>query len=181
MSGSLTDELVASLRSASKKLTGFRRRQFQAEMATKYCDGSARRAESVFGWSRGCVNTGLNEVPTRMSMRCVDSFSRRGRKKIENKIPEIQSEIQKIAGPHAQADSKFQTTQAFTRITAKSVREQLLKNKKLGDQVPCRQTVGTMLNRMGYSLKRVQKTRLEKRSRKQIPFSTTSRRLVSER
>lgn len=179
MSGSVTDELIASLRSASNKLTGFKRRQFQAEMTTKYCDGSARRAESVFGWSRRCVNTGLNELRT--GIRCVDGFSRRGRKKTEDKVPEIQSEIQKIADPHAQADPKFQTTQAFTRITAKSVREQLLKNKKLRENVPCRQTVGTLLNRMGYSLKRVQKARPEKRSRKRMLSSTTSRHLVSER
>lgn len=179
MSGSLSDELIASLRSASKKLTGFKRRQFQAEMTTKYCDGSARRAESVFGWSRSCVNTGLNELQT--GIRCVDSFSRRGRKRTEDKVPEIQSEIQRIADPHTQADPKFQTTQAFTRITAKSVREQLLKNRKLREKVPCRQTVGTLLNRMGYSLKRVQKTRPEKRSRKRTPSSTTFRRLASER
>ena len=179
MSGSLTDELIASLRSASKKLTGFKRRQFQAEMATQYCEGSARRAESVFGWSRSCVNTGLNELRT--GIRCVDSFSRRGRKKTEDRVPEIQSEIQKITDPHAQADPKFQTTLAFTRITAKSVREQLLKNRKLREQVPCRQTIGTLLNRMGYSLKRVQKTRPEKRFRKRTPSSTTSRHLVSER
>ena len=179
MPGPLTDDLIASVRSASKKLTGFQRRQFQAEMATRYCDGSARRAESVFGWSRKCVNTGLNELRT--GMRCVENFSRRGRKKTEDKVPEIQSEIQKIVDPHAQADPKFQTTQAFTRITAKSVREQLLKNRKLREQVPCRQTIGTLLNRMGYSLKRVQKTRPEKRSRKRTPSSTTSRHLVSER
>jgi hypothetical protein len=179
MSGSLTGELIASVPSASNKLTGFKRRQFQAEMTTKYCDGSARRAESVFGWSRRCVNTGLNELRT--GIRCVDGFSRRGRKKTEDKVPEIQSEIQKLADPHAQADPKFQTTQAFTRIIAKSVREQLLKNRKLRDQTPCRQTIGTPLNRMGYSLKRVQQTRPEKRSRKRIPSSATSRYLESER
>lgn len=179
MSDPLTDDFITTIRSASKKLTGFRRRQFQAEMATKYCQGSARRAEAVFGWSRGCVNTGLNELRT--GIRCVESFSRRGRRKTEDKVPEIQSEIQKIADPHAQADPKFQTTQAFTRITAKSVREQLLKNKQLRDRVPCRQTIGTLLNRMGYSLKRVQKTRPQKRSRKQTPSSTTSRRLADER
>jgi len=179
MSEPLTDDFIASLRSASKKLTGFERRQFQAEMATKYCDGSARRAEAVFGWSHDCVKTGLNEMRT--GIRCVGSFSRRGRKKTEDKVPEIQLAIRKIADPHAQADPKFQTTLAFTRITAKSVREQLLKNRQLRDKVPCRQTIGTLLNRMGYSLKRVQKTCPEKRSRKRTPSLTTSSHLVSER
>ena len=172
----LPDDLIATVRSASKKLTGFQRRQFQAELAMKYCDGSARRAETVFGWSRKNVDTGLNELRT--GIRCVESFSRRGRKKTEDKTPEIKTEVQKIVDPHAQADPKFQTTLAFTRVTAKAVREQLLKNKTLRDKVPCRQTVGMLLNRMGYSLKRVQKTRPEKRFRKQTPSSTTSRRRV---
>ena len=179
MSEPLTDDLITTIRSASKKLTGFRRRQFQAEMATKYCQGAARCAETVFGWSRDSVNTGLNELRT--GMRCLESFSRRGRRKTEDKVPDIKSEIQKIADPHSQADPKFQTTQAFTRITAKTVGEQLLKNRQLRDNVPCRQTIGTLLNRMGYSLKRVQKTRPEKRFRKQTPSSTTSRPLADER
>jgi transposase len=179
MSVSLTDDFIASLRLASKKLNGFPRREFQAEMRTKYCGGSARRAEAVFGWSRGSVTTGLNELRT--GIRCVERFSRRGRRKTEDKVPNIKAEILKIVEPHAQADPKFQTTQAFTRITAKSVREQLRKNRTLRKFVPCRQTIGTLLNRMGYSLKRVQKTRPEKRFRKQTPSSTTSRRLVGAR
>ena len=179
MTAIITDDLVESLCSAAKKLTGFERRQLQAEMATKYCGGSARRAEAVFGWGRASVHTGLNE--RRTGIRCLECFSRRGRKKTEDKVPLIKAEIQKIVEPQAQADPKFQTTLAFTRVTAKAVRDQLLKNKKLRDNVPCRQAIGTILNRLGYSLKRVQKTRPEKRFRKQTPSSTTSRHLGSAR
>ena len=160
MSDLLADDVVASLRLAAKKLTGFQRRQFQAEMAMKYCAGSARRAEATFGWSRESVNTGLNEFRT--GIRCLECFSQRGRKKTEDNVSEIQAEIRKIVDLHTQADPRFQTTLAYTRITAKYVRTQLLKNKKLRDKVPCRQTIGTILNRMGYSLKRVQKTRPQK-------------------
>ena len=35
----LTESVKARLRSAARKLTGYRRRQFQAEMAVKYCGG----------------------------------------------------------------------------------------------------------------------------------------------
>lgn len=175
----ITEDLVESLCSAAKKLTGFERRQFQAEMATKYCGGSARKAEAIFGWRRGNVNTGLNEMRT--GIRCVECFSRRGRKKTEDNVPLIKTEIQKIVEPQAQADPKFQTTLAFTRVTAKAVREQLLTNKKLRDKVPGRQAIGTMLNRLGYSLKRVQKTRPEKNFRKQTPSSATSRHLDGAR
>lgn len=46
MAESLTASMVDSIRSAAKKLTGFPRRQFQAEMTVKYCDGSVVRITS---------------------------------------------------------------------------------------------------------------------------------------
>ena len=39
----LTEDTIQTILSAAKLLTGSRRRQFQAEMALKYCHGSARR------------------------------------------------------------------------------------------------------------------------------------------
>ena len=56
----LTESVVATIQSAARKLTGFLRRQFQAEMTLKYCEGQARRAEALFGWGRVAVDTGLN-------------------------------------------------------------------------------------------------------------------------
>jgi hypothetical protein len=35
----LTESVKETIKSAARKLTGFRRRQFQAEMAIKYCQG----------------------------------------------------------------------------------------------------------------------------------------------
>ena len=42
------------------------------------------------------------------------------------------------------------------------MRTELLKDKQLADVVLCRQTIGTILGRPGYSLKQVQKTRPQK-------------------
>ena len=39
MTAIITEDLVESLCSEAKTLTEFERRQFQAEMATKYCGG----------------------------------------------------------------------------------------------------------------------------------------------
>jgi len=52
MVSKLTASVKATIPSAARKLTGCLRRQFQAEMALKSCDGQARRAERVFGWGR---------------------------------------------------------------------------------------------------------------------------------
>jgi hypothetical protein len=53
----LTEPMIESLQSAARKLTGFRRRQFQAEMTLKYCAGRGRRSERVFGWGRETVDS----------------------------------------------------------------------------------------------------------------------------
>ncbi len=139
----MLDELTESVRemieSAARKLTGFRRRQFQAEMANKYCDGSPRRAEQVFGWGREAVNTGLGELRT--GIRCVESFSARGRRKTEEQNPELVQEIHALVEPESQADPKFQTPLAYTRITAKAVHQQLAANTAVGT---CRPNVPYM-------------------------------------
>ena len=77
--------------------------------------------------------------------------------------------------PQSQADPKFQTTMAFTRITAKAVREALRSQPELKDFVPTRQTVGCMLNRLGYRLRRVQKARPEKKFPRPTLSSKTSK------
>ena len=168
MEHTLTDELVETIRLAARKLTAFGRREFMAEITLKYCDGSARKAETVLGWGRAAVNTGLNEKRT--GIRCLDNFQARGRHKAEEQTPQLAEEIRRIVEPQAQADPKFQTTLAYTRITARAVRNELLKNEELNPVVPSRQTVGEILHRLGYRLRRVLKTRPEKK----FPRPTTS-------
>ena len=72
----LCEELIQALKSAAKKLAGFQRRQFQAEVAWKYCDASARKTERAFGWGQRAVETGLNAQ--RNGICCLDNFWGRG-------------------------------------------------------------------------------------------------------
>lgn len=59
---------------------------------------------------------------------------------------------------YSQADPKFPSTFAFTKISAREVREALREEKGYREeQLPSRQTIGDILNRMGYSLKKTQK------------------------
>lgn len=172
MEHALTDDLRATIKLAARKLTGFEQRQFAAEMAIKYCHGSSRLAESVFGWGRAAVEMGLHEKRT--GIRCLDNFRARGRKRTEVQTPQLAEEMRRIVEPQAQADPKFQTTLAFTRITARAVRNELLQRDEFRPVVPTRQTIGEILNRLGYRLRRVLKTRPEKKSRKPTPSSPTS-------
>jgi hypothetical protein len=168
----LTESVKETIKSAARKLTGFRRRQFQAEMTIKYCQGHPRRAEEVFGWGRDAVTTGMNEL--RSGIRCVDGFSARGRHKTEEQQPELVSEIHRLVEPESQADPKFQTPLAYTRMTAKAVHEQLKANAVEKNQhVPAERTVHDILNRLGYRLRPVLKTKPQKKFPKQTPSSTT--------
>ena len=169
-----TDEVVPTLLLAATLLTGHKRRRFQAEVALQYCGGSARRAESAFGWGRDAVRTGLSEL--RSGIRCVEDFGSRGRQTTEALHPELEGHVRRLVDPHAQADPQFQTAFAFTRVTAKAVRQALLAVPELAGKVPCRQTVGEVLDRLGYRLRRVLKARPEKNSPRPTPSSPTSRR-----
>jgi hypothetical protein len=172
MPAELSESMIVSLQSAAQKLTGFRRRQFQAEMALQYCDGSGRRAERVFGWGREAVETGLHELRT--GIRCVDDYSSRGCHKMEDQHPELADEIRALVEPHSQADPKFQTTFAYTRITAKAVHEHLAANAVGSDRpVPAERSLYRILNRLGYRLRRVRKTKPQKNSPRPTPSSTT--------
>jgi hypothetical protein len=183
----LTDTVRETIQSAGRKLTGFLRRQFQAEVAGQYCQGSARQAEQLFGWGRDAVETGLNELRT--GIRCLDNFSARGRHKTEQLDPSLVGRIHAIVEPASQADPKFQTPLAFTRVTAKAVREQLLAEAADTPQadtpqadtpqadtrqpVPAERTMHDILNRLGFCLRRVRKTKPQKKSPRLTPSSTT--------
>jgi hypothetical protein len=172
MLADLTESFRETIKSAARKLTGFQRRQFQAEMAIEYCQSKPRRAEQVFGWGRDAVKKGLNELRT--GIRCVENFSARGRCKTEDQYPELVQEIHAIVEPESQADPKFQTSLAYTRITAKAVCKRLVANSATsGRHVPAERTVHDILNRLGYRLRRVRKTKPQKNSPKPTPSSTT--------
>lgn len=168
----LTESMRQTIRSAARKLTGFRRRQFQAEVAIQHCQGSPRRAEKAFGWGRDAVGTGLNELRT--GIRCVDAYASRGRHKTEEDHPALVEEIHALVEPKSQADPKFQTSLAYTRITAKAVREQLAANAAGTERpVPAERTVYDIMNRLGYRLRRVRKTKPQKNFQKPTPSSRT--------
>ena len=61
----LTDQHIATIKDAAQKLTGSRRRAFQAQVTLDYVDGNPRRAERVFGWSRQTRALRVMEVRSR--------------------------------------------------------------------------------------------------------------------
>ncbi|QEG28189.1 Rhodopirellula transposase [Gemmata obscuriglobus] len=90
-----------------------------------------------------------------VGIRCVEDFESRGRTATEDLHPKVEVHIRRLVAPHAQAGPTFQTPLAYTRVTAMAVREALLAVPERAGKVPTRQTVGDILNRLGYKLCRV--------------------------
>ena len=154
----LTEQHIRTLKDAASKLTGTKRRTFQAQVAIDYMDGSPRRSERTFGWWRKTVELGLNELRT--GITCVDNTSARGNRKTEVKQPELERDIRALAEPQSQQDPKFQSPFQYTRMTARAMRQALIDQKGWkSDDLPCEKTIGNILNRLDFRLRRVQKAK----------------------
>ena len=169
-----TTEQIADVRLALSKMHGAERRSFAAEMALKYCGGSARKTEQVFGWGREMVETGLGEKRT--GILCVSAKANfTGNKRWEEKYPEVAAELCRLAEEHGQQDPSFRSTVAFTRLTAAEALRQLRQLGFCEEQLPAPGTMARILNRLGYRLRRVVKAKPQKKFRKPTPSSPISR------
>jgi hypothetical protein len=161
------------LRLAASHMTGAKRRAFQAAMAVKYCDGSARQAEVVFGWNRQAVTLGLHE--RRTGMICLSAQPVVGGAPLwEEKHPEAAAILWELAEAHAQQDPTFRTTVAFTRLTAAEALKQLRARGVAEAQLPSPSTMAEVLNRNGYRLRPVVKAKPQKNFRRPTRSSPTS-------
>ena len=159
----LSESQREDLRLASSKMTGAVRRAFQAEMAIKYCGGSARRTESLFGWGRKTVAVGLAEKRT--GITCLGSQPYYcGAKKWEERQPEAAAALETLAEAHSQQEPTFKSSIAYTRLTAAEALRQLKQKGFRDEQLPAPSTMAEILNRMGYRLRAVVKVKPKKNS-----------------
>ena len=132
---SLRPSQIADLRLAASKMSGPKRRAFEAEMTLKYCGGNPLLAETIFGWGRHTVEVGLAE--RRTGIRCLGAQSAfSGRKRWEDEHPEAAEALRRLAEAHAQQDPTFRTTLAYTRLTAQAALEALRAQGYGEDQLP---------------------------------------------
>jgi hypothetical protein len=149
------ERLDALIRSGARRLTGFQRRAFLAEVATELCGGNARLAERRFGWGRETVEKGLHERQT--GLRCLEDFAARGRQRVEQKDPRLAADIRAIVEPHTYADPGLKSSRRYTNLSAAEVRDALIAKGRPEADLPAERTMRNVLNRMNYRLKRIQK------------------------
>jgi hypothetical protein len=149
---------VQLIRSAARRLTGHERRSFVAEVTQTLCADNPRQSERMFGWGRETVALGIRERDA--GIRCQESFCQRGRKRTEDKHPELLHHIRELVEPHTQADPQLQNAFAYTRLTAKALRAALIEQKGYrSEDLPSDRTLQQILNRLGYRLRRIQKAK----------------------
>jgi Rhodopirellula transposase DDE domain len=147
------DEL---LRQGAKRLTGHQRRLFQAQVCLTLCDGNPRLAERRFGWGRHTVAKGLHEWQS--GIRCLENFGTRGARRSEDTKPQLAADIRAIVEPQAYADPELRSSRRYSNLSAAEVLSALRATKGYRDgDLPSERTMGDILNRMGYRLKRLQK------------------------
>src|SRR3954453_4754131 len=153
--GESIERTDALIRSGARRLTGFQRRAFQAEVAIALCDGNPRHAERRFGWGRDTVEKGLHE--RRTGIRCLEDFVARGRRRVEDQDLQLAVDIRQIVEPHSYADPSLKSSRRYTNLSAAEVRAALIAKGHPEAGLPAERTMRDILNRMNYRLKRIQK------------------------
>lgn len=140
----------------AKELKGAARRLYMARVVKALGRGGQWYASQEFGWDRNTIRKGRRELET--GFRCHDNYAARGRKRAEAQLPQLLADIEAIAEQHSQADPKFQSGRLYLRLSAASVRAQLIEQKGYSDdQLPSAEVIRQRLNELGYSLSRVKK------------------------
>ena len=164
----LTEAVKDLLVQTAKALKGSARRLFLARTVQALGEGGQRLAEREVGWNRGTIRKGLHELSH--GMVCLDAFSVRGRKRSEEHLPTLLSDITAIVDGQSQADPQFRTNRLYTRLSAAQVRRQLIAQFGYTDEeLPTAETIGTKLNRLGYYPKKVAKSQPQKNCPRPTP------------
>jgi hypothetical protein len=158
----LTPSQIADLRLAASKMTGAKRRAFEAEITLKYGEGNPLQAETTFGWSRRTVVLGLAERRTGiLCLGAQSAFS--GRKRWEDTHPQVAEALRQLAEAHAQQDPTFRTSLAYTWLTVQAALAALTAQGYRKDQLPSPSTMAEVFNRLGFRLRKVVKAKPQKK------------------
>ena len=158
----LTDALKSVFIETAKTLKGSTRRIFMARVVKALGYGGSHQAEKELSWNRGTIRKGMHELES--GITCLDDYSARGRKRIEDHLPKLLEDIRTIADCQSQTDPSFKTMRLYTRLSAKAVRQQLIKQKGYTDEeLPTTRTVSTKLGQLNFHLRKVAKSKPKKK------------------
>lgn len=171
----LKDEVRQALKSGAARLKGHARRVFMAEAVRAFGRGGQRLLERELGWNRRTIRIGEHELRT--GVECVPAFHARGRNPIDARLPTLRADIKDLIDSQSQTDPRFESERVYCRLSAENVVELLIERKGYTDgELPSNETIRNIMNAAGYKLRKVQKTKPKKNSRKPTPSSSKSTR-----
>jgi len=154
----VTDGINSLFKSAAAKLKGSARRLFMAETVREFGPGGQILAERQLGWNRGTIRKGMHELVA--GLECKDAFCLRGRKSSEKHLRNLLDDIRDIVEPGAHVDATLRTPRMYIKLTARRVRTQLIEQKNYQEEeLPKQRTINTILNKLGYHLRKVKKNK----------------------
>src|SRR5262249_4651642 len=123
----LTDSLKTLLIETAKSLKGSARRLFMARTVKELGPGGQQRAARELRWGRRTIRKGRRERNSGVS--CIDPWALRGRKRAEEHLPNLLTDLQAIVDSQSQTAPQFRTPRLYTRLTAAEGRRQLIAQK----------------------------------------------------
>lgn len=136
----------------AKALKGSERRLFMARVVTMFGPGGQRLAERELGWNRGTIRKGLRELERGRPFR--DRFSQRGRKRAEEKLPQLLGDLREIMQGLLQTDQTYLATRYYIGVSVAQVRKQLIDQKGYSDkELPSNETLRVKIKKLQYHLK----------------------------
>ncbi len=137
-------------------MSGIDYREFIASVVKRLGYGGQYFAETVLNWNRGTIRKSLKELEN-------DEFvdhrkENKGRRSFKETLPDLETSIRAIVEPNSQTDPTFRSTRIYTPLTARQVRQRLIKDFGFRKKdLPARRTISTLLNNLGFTLKKFQK------------------------
>lgn len=139
-----------------KELKGHAKRLYMARVAQTFGRGGPSLLSRELGWSRDTISKGLKELSS--GLICYDNYGARGRKRAEGQLTNLLDDIRTIADQHSQTDPSFESTRLYLRLSAASVRQQLIEQKGYQEErLPSEEVIRQRLNELGYRLQAVKK------------------------
>jgi transposase len=113
-------------------------------------------AESVLGWNRGTIRKGLIELESGIPI--FDQYCHCGRKRAEEHLPNLLSDIKSIVDPSSQADPTFRSKRIYSPLTANEIHRRLQANQGYkSSDLPTVRTIRNKLNDLEIRPQRVKK------------------------
>lgn len=140
-----------------KKLKGYDKRQAIASFINDtqislYC------AVKVFSVSFNYLKKCILELKYGHEIKC--KIETRGRKSVEKKYPGLKDDIVKLIDNYAQTDPRFKTEKMYMRLTVKEIINMLVETGKYTEKtLPKKSAMAKYLNKLGYKLKKVKKSK----------------------